>query len=137
MAFSHEVEHLKGDVTHLTKGSLDDLLSKTDVRLCFGEIDHVIMYLEGCHTLVDLFASVRLYLEEEIGNEQISYIDVAQDCDQEFRVNNKTMKRLRLLPGPGRERTYDTFLCLLTNTPTQGDSHSFKMSVHVKGNRGV
>jgi hypothetical protein len=133
----NEVQHSTSDAPHLAKHPLDTLLSNTDVRLCFGEVDHVIINLEGCYTLVDLLANIRLYLEEELGTEQISYIDVAQDCDQEFRVRNKTMKRLRLLPGPGRERSYDNFLCLLTSAPPQGESHSFKMSVHVKGIRGV
>jgi hypothetical protein len=128
---------LESDVTHLAKNALDTLFRNTDVRLCFGEVDYVIINLEGCYTLVDLLASIRLNLQEELGEEQISYIDVAQDCDQEFRVRNKTMKRLRLLPGPGRERSYDNFLCLLTSAPPQGESHSFKMFVHVKRNQGV
>lgn len=105
----------------------------TDVRLCFGELDHVIMDLEGCHTLADLFAKVKLYLEEEIGDKQISYIDVAQERDQEFCVKNKTMTRLRLLSGSRSERTYENFLALLKSVPPRGESRSFKIHVHIKG----
>lgn len=132
-----DVERWTDNGQHLAKDPLDNLLKDTDVRLCFADVDHVIMDLEGCHTMIDLVERIKLYLDEEIGRDQISHVDVAQDCDQEFRVRGKTMRRLRLLPGPGRERTYDTFLCLLMSAPSQGESHSFKMFVHTKGNGGV
>jgi hypothetical protein len=133
----NEIQHSRSDAPHLAKHSLDTLLSDTDVRLCFGEVDYVIINLEGCYTLVDLIASIRLNLQEELGNEHIRFIEVAQETDQEFRVKNKTLKRLRLLPGPGRERSYENFLCLLRSAPPRGESHSFKMFVHVKGTREV
>lgn len=137
-ATPNEAQHFGSDVPHLAKDSLDTLLSNTEVRLCFGEIDHVLMDLEGCYTLVDLFASIRLHLEEEMGNRQISYVDVAQNGDQEFGARNKTMKRVRLLPGPGRERTYERFLRrLLESALPDGESHFIKMSIHVKGDQGM
>lgn len=107
------------------------------MRLCLGDVDQVIMDLDGCHTMVDLVERIELHLAEEFGNDQISYIEVAEDSDQEFRVKGMRMKRLRLLPGPGRERTYDKFLCLLTSLRSHDGGQSFKMLVHVKENRGV
>lgn len=118
----------------LARDTLDTILKNTDVRLCFGDVDQVIMDLDGCHTMVDLVERITLYLAEELGSDQISYVEIAQDCDQEFRVKGMTMKRLRLLPGPGRERTYDNLLCLLTNGRSQDGVQLFKMFVHVKEN---
>lgn len=92
------------------------------------------MDLDGCHTMVDLVKNIKLYLAEELGNDQISYVEVAQHCGQEFCVKGMKMKRLRLLPGHGRERTYDKFLCLLRSARSQDGFQSFKMFVHVKGN---
>ena len=91
------------------------------------------MDLEDCHTLANLSEKVKLYLKEEICDKQISYIDVAQERDQEFCVQGKTMTRLRLLPGPGRDRTYENFLTLLKSVPPRGKNLSFKIHVHIKG----
>jgi hypothetical protein len=108
------------------------------VRLCLGGVDEeVIMDLDGCRTMVDLVEKIKLYLAEEFGIDQISYVVVAQDCDQEFRVLGMKTKRLRLLPGPGRERTYDNFLCLLRSARSEDGGQFFKLFVHVKENRGV
>jgi hypothetical protein len=122
---------------HLAHESLDTRLKNTDVRLCFGDIDQVLMDLDGCHSMVNLVERIKLHLEAELGNDQISYVEVAQDCDQEFRVKGMKMTRLRLLPGPGLERSYDRFLDLLTSVRSQDEDRSFKFFVHVKGNRGV
>jgi hypothetical protein len=95
------------------------------------------MDLDGCHSMVNLVERIKLHLEAELGDDQISYVEVAQDCDQEFRVKGMKMTRLRLLPGPGLERSYDRFLDLLTSVRSQDEDRSFKFFVHVKGNRGV
>lgn len=127
-ALSHDARSLISDVSHQVKGSLNTLLKNTDVRLCFGDVDHIIMDLEGCYDLAGLFTNVQLFLKEEIGEKPISYIDVAQDRDEKFHVKGMLMKRLRLLRGSGRGRAYHDFLCLLHSPPLKG---GLKMYVQI------
>lgn len=90
------------------------------------------MDLSACHTMSDLVEKVKLYLVEELDNQQILYFDIAHECDQAFRIDGKDMERLRLLPGPGREGTYIRFLRLLKDTRAQDGLSSFKVVVHAK-----
>lgn len=95
------------------------------------------MDLSACHTMPDLVEKVKLYLVEELDNQQILYFDIAHVCDQAFRIDGWDMDRLRLLPGPGREGTYVRFLRLLKDTRAQDGLSSFKLIVHAKQNPGT
>jgi len=62
--------------------ALDKILTNTDVRLRFKEVDHIIMGLKGCDTMVDSIGEIKLYLLEELLSEQISYVGITREFDQ-------------------------------------------------------
>jgi hypothetical protein len=95
-------------------------------------MDHVVMDLDGCYTMVDLVRKIELYLKEEFGSDEVSYVDVSCESGEEFRLKEMKMKQLRLLPGPGRERSFMLFLGLLTSAPSQAESRSFRFSIYTK-----
>jgi hypothetical protein len=132
-ASSHKVGQLPNNISHPAKVSLDTFLRNTEVRLCFGEVDHILMNLEGCNTMTDLCIKVRLYLQEEIVEKQILGIDVTREDNQELVMGKMKLRRLRLLPGPGREDTYNRFLHIRSSAPLEDESCSFIMSVDVEG----
>jgi hypothetical protein len=99
------------------------------VRLCFGSIDQIIMDLDGCYTMTDLVEKIRLHLMEELGSDQVAYVDVKREDLKNFRVGPWDMNQCRLLAGLGRERAYVLFLDLLMSASSQAENRRFRFFV--------
>jgi hypothetical protein len=61
------------EILHHTDNHFDRVLQATYVRLCFGDVDHIIMDLHGCYTMAALVEEIKSHLIEELegGNNSV------------------------------------------------------------------